>query len=142
MSTLTIQAKALGRKKPLLPDWTLSAPPEWNDAETPLLLRDIVTQLVLQEVSAFRQRQAGRGFLPVLTPAEITRGAQEGRVSMGGRVLDQHVDPQAAVATALLAFEDGAYLVFVDGQQVCSLDEQVYLKPESRVAFVRLVALA
>ena len=142
MSSVTVQAKALGRKKPLLPDWTLSTPPEWDDVETAVLLRDLVTRIVRQEVSAFRQRQAERRFIQVLTQQEVARGAQEGKVSMGGTDLDQHVDTNAAVATALQAFEDGVYLVFVDGQQVSSVDEQVHLKPDSQVTFVRLVALA
>jgi hypothetical protein len=142
MSSVTVQAKALGRKKPLFPDWTLSTPPEWDDVETAVSLRDLVTRIVYQEVSAFRQRQAERRFIQILTQQEIARGAQEGKVSMGGTNLDQHVDTEAAVATALQAFEDGVYLVFVDGPQVSSLDEQVHLKPGSQVTFVRLVALA
>jgi hypothetical protein len=97
---------------------------------------------VQQEVSAFRQRQAEQRFIQVLTPEEITRGAQKGKLSMGGRDLDQDVDPQAAVSTALQAYEDGVYLVFVDGHQVVSLDEQVFLQPDSQVTIVRLVALS
>jgi hypothetical protein len=142
MSTITVQAKALGRKATLFPDWTLTAPPEWVRAGSPILLRDLITRIVQQEVSAFRQRQAEQRFIQVLTLEEITRGAQEGKVSMGGRDLDQDVDPQAAVSTALQAYEDGVYLVLVDGHQVVSLDEQVFLQPDSQVTFVRLVALS
>ena len=41
-----------------------------------------------------------------------------------------------------LSFEDGLFLVIVDGQEQRSLDAQVYVQPDSRVAFVRLVMLA
>jgi hypothetical protein len=61
---------------------------------------------------------------------------------MGGRDLDQKVDADEAVATALEAFEDGLYLVVVDGQELRNLDAQVFLQPDSRVAFVRLTLLA
>ena len=49
---------------------------------------------------------------------------------------------EQALATALEAFEDGLYLVIVDGQELRQLDQQVFLQPESRVTFVRLIMLA
>jgi hypothetical protein len=42
----------------------------------------------------------------------------------------------------LQAFEDGLYLVVLDGQEQRSLDAQLFLQPDSRVAFVRLTMLA
>jgi hypothetical protein len=42
----------------------------------------------------------------------------------------------------LQAFEDGLYLVIVDGNEQRDLDQQVFLQPDSRVAFVRLALLA
>ena len=38
--------------------------------------------------------------------------------------------------------EDGLYLVVVDGVEQRSLDSQVFVNPDSRVTFVRLVMLA
>ncbi len=61
---------------------------------------------------------------------------------MGGRDLDQKVDVNEAIATALEAFEDGLYLVIVDGQEQRSLDGQVFLNADSKIAFVRLTMLA
>ncbi|NLS80168.1 MAG: hypothetical protein GXY76_23265 [Chloroflexi bacterium] len=78
----------------------------------------------------------------VLTSGEIAQGLAAGKVDTGGHEARQTVDPQAAVATALQAFEDRLYLVFVDGQQQMSLDAAIALAPGSRVSFVRLVALA
>jgi hypothetical protein len=141
-SAITIEGKVLGQRKPLFPDWVLPFPTEWEDADSRLHLRDLITRVVLEEVDAFRQRQAQRRLLHVLTPEEIARGTEEGRVAMGGQHLEQEVDPQAAVLTALQAFEDGLYFIFVDGQQRCALDEDLQLDPDSRVTFVRLVPLA
>jgi hypothetical protein len=66
-----------------------------------------------------------------------------GKVDAGGREgASAEVDERAAVETALLAFEDGLYFVFVDDAQQESLDGEVRLRPDSRVTFLRLVALA
>ncbi len=62
---------------------------------------------------------------------------------MGGRIEEEpDADPSAAVAAALLAFEDGLYYVFVDNEHRTSLDDEIRLRTESRVTFLRLVALA
>ena len=61
---------------------------------------------------------------------------------MGGREEEPDVDPEQAVETALLAFQDGLYYVFVDEQQVTELDAPVPLRAASRLMFLRLVALA
>ena len=54
----------------------------------------------------------------------------------------QSVDPDEAVATALQAFLDGLYLVFIDDVEQRDLDAQVFLTPESKLTFLRLTFLA
>ena len=139
---ITVEARALGRKKPIIPTWSIPLSTVLLDAPTSLALRDLITRVVLEEVDAFRKRQAERRLVHVLTATQIELGVQQGKVDMGGRDLDQRVDPQTAVDTALQAFEDGLYFVFVDGDQVLTLDDPVRLGPGSRLSFVRLVALA
>jgi hypothetical protein len=137
---ITISGKALGRKKPLFADWSIPLPPEAGEGG--LTLRDLIDRVVRAEVEAFRQRQEERKLFRALTERQIEQGAARGKVDMGGRDLNQKVDADEAVATALEAFEDGLYLVVVDGQELRSLDAQVFLQPDSRVAFVRLTLLA
>jgi hypothetical protein len=52
------------------------------------------------------------------------------------------VDVDTAVETAVQAFEDGLYVVFVDDQEQAELDAELWLKPDSRMKFVRLTFLA
>lgn len=141
-TTITVEAKVLGQRKPLFANWVLALPPGWENALECILLRDLIARIVRQEVTAFQARQAQRRLLRVLTPSEIGTGAAKGRIAMGGTELDQEPDPHVAVETALQAFEDGLYFVFVDGKQRTALDDQVQLGPGSQVTFVRLVALA
>jgi hypothetical protein len=138
---LTITGKALGRKKPLFADFSVPFPPDLGDGGA-VTLRDLISRVVRHEVEAFKQRQEDRKFVHALTARQIEEGAARGKVDMGGRDLKQQVDPEDAVGTALEAFEDGLYLVVVDGAEQRSLDAQVFLNPDSRVAFVRLVMLA
>lgn len=138
---LTIRGKALGRKKLLFADWSIPFPPDLGDGGS-LTLRDLIGRVVRAEVDAFKKRQQERQLFRALTEKQIQEGAAKGKIEAGGSDLKQKVDAEEAVATALQAFEDGLYLVVVDEQEQRSLDAQVFLQPDSTVAFVRLVMLA
>jgi len=139
---LTISGKALGQRRPLFADFSVAAPTEWFEADQPTL-RKLIELIVQREVAAYSQRQSEGQVLRVLTDREIQMAARQGKISMGqSEVPKQDVDPVAAVETAIKAFEDGLYLVIVDGQEVKSLDAPLALTPDSRVAFVRLTLLA
>jgi len=138
---LSISGKALGRKKPLFADFSIPFPPDLGDGGS-VTLRDLIDRVVRHEVAAFRQRQEDNKLIRVLTSRQIEEGAARGKIDSGGRELRQHVDPEQAVATALEAFEDGLFLVSVDGAEQKNLDGQVFVNPDSRVTFIRLVMLA
>jgi hypothetical protein len=142
MSLLTISARVMGKRKPLVPDWQVPWPPDEHGGGEPLTLRQLITRIVIQEVKAFKERQENRRLTRILTERQMEEGVAKGRVDSGGRDLHQAVKPEEAVATALLAFEDGLYLVILDGEEQRDLDRQVLLKPDSHVVFVRLVMLA
>jgi hypothetical protein len=80
--------------------------------------------------------------LRALTAADIEKGAARGRIDLGGSEIKQDVDPDAAVAAALQAFEDGLYLVVLDGEEQRDLERQVQVGPNSRVTFIRFTLLA
>lgn len=139
MSTLLVEAKLIGQRRPVFSGWRIEIPERSGDH---LRLRDVITRTVLAEVDAFQKRQQERRLARVLSPSEIEAGRIQGKIDSGERDLQQKVDPEASVANALQAFEDGLYYVFIDGVQQTGLDSEVFLKPESQVTFLRLVALA
>jgi hypothetical protein len=139
---ITIEARAVGRKQALVPEWAAPLPPELRQEGARLTLRDLLAGVVRAEVRAFRERQEARRLLQVLTEAQIAAGAAGGKIDMGGRDLQQEVDEGAAVETALQAFEDGLYLVILDGRELRSLDEEIALQQDSRLTFLRLTMLA
>ncbi len=142
---IVISTKALGRRKNLLEDFSTPIPPaEPGDdgGDGGLTLRDLIERVVVEQVKLFRERQQNRKFIRALTEQQIEEGAAKGKIEMGGRDLDQQVDTDHAIGNALQAFEDGIYLVSIDGRRYRELDEQVYLQPGSHVTFIRLVLLA
>jgi hypothetical protein len=137
-----IETRALGRRRPLLPSWQLPTPPGPVAREEPLTLRALITRIVQQEVAAFRQRQADRRFVRVLSERQLSEGALAGRIDPAAHERVQQVDASAAVATALFGFEDGLYLVVIDGKEHRDLNEQIVLGPDTVVTFLRLVMLS
>ena len=138
---LTVEARALGQKEAIVPEWSVALPPELDGKEA-VTLRELIAAVVRAEVRAFQQRQREGRLLRVLTPEQVREGAARGKIDSGGRDLNQPVDEESAVTTALQAFEDGLYLALVDGAEVRELDAPVTLGPDSRLLFLRLSPLA
>ncbi|MHC4401069.1 MAG: hypothetical protein ACYTG0_15440 [Planctomycetota bacterium] len=139
---LTISGKALGQRKPLFAEFSVPPPDEVAEGGS-TTLRVFIEGVVRREVAAFRKRQADRQFIRALTARQIHRGVEAGKIESGGSEIEpQEVDEEQAVATAIEAFQDGMYLVVIDGEDHRNLDAQVFLQPDSRVTFVRLTLLA
>lgn len=138
---LIVSGRGLGRRqKVLFDDFSVPFPPDLGEGG--LTLRELISRIVLAEVEAFKQRQEKRRLTRVLSPSQIEDALEKGKVNSGGSDLAQNVDPDAGVATALQGFEDGLYLVVIDGAEQRDLNAQVYIQPGSRITFVRLVFLA
>src|SRR5579872_7137064 len=137
-----IHGKSLGQKRPLFADF--SVPLVFPGSETdPPPIRDVIAAIVRDQVRQFHDRQAQRQFLRVLTERDIAEGAERGKIEAGASdIPPQPVDPDVAVETALVAFQDGLYLVVVDERQIRELDERVAIRPDSQITFVRLTLLA
>ncbi len=137
-----IHGKSLGQKRPLFADFSLPLQRAIEGVET-AVVRDLIADIVRDQVRQFQDRQTQRQFLRALTERDLAEGIERGKIESGkSDVPLQPVDSDAAVETALLAFQDGLYLVVIDEVQVNSLDEQRVLKPDSQITFVRLTLLA
>lgn len=140
-STITISGKLLGKNQPLFSDWCIVLPDETLNARKDFTVRELLTQIILAEIESFRTRQEKRRIAYILSPAEIDQGVRRGKIEMGGQDLIQDVDEEEAIALAMEAFEDGFYFIFIDDKQQDNLDQQVTLKADSQVLFLRLVPL-
>ena len=136
---LTVSGRVMGKTQPIFTNWELLLPE--RDEQSPLTLRDLLTQIVFAEVGEFAARQSQRRLMGILSPAEIHLGVEQGKVDSGSSDVKQVVESGRAVETALQAFTDGLYFVFLDEQQQENLDTTVTLQPHSDLLFLRLVAL-
>jgi len=139
---ITVAGKSLGQRQKLFSDFSIPAPPDLG-GEGGLTLRDLISRIVTEQVKQFAERQEQRQFLRALTEKQISDAAEKGKIESGAsEVGKQKVDVEEAIGVAQEAFEDGLYFVVVDDLQVEEIDQQVYLKPDSRVTFIRLTPLA
>lgn len=134
---VNVEAKVFGKRKPLFTDWQ----PQLTLPMGETTLQDLIAAVVTSEVAAFHERQEQRHLARVLTPAQINQGAASGKIDAGGQDEAQIVAVEDAVAVALQGFADGLYFVFVDAQQITTLEQQVAVHEGSHLLFVRLVAL-
>lgn len=138
-TTVTIQAKQFGQRAPLLPEWRVAlAVPASADGRT--TLRDLIAAVVAAEVAAFNARHADRRLTTILTAGQIAAGTAQGKIVFDAAP-GQAVAVETAVTAAWRAFEDRLVYVFVDDARIAALDEPVVLGAESRLLFLRLVAL-
>ena len=137
-----IETRVLGRRARPLDGWSIPTPPPDHDGDEGLTLRQLIERIVRTEVRAFEQRERSRRFVRVLSDTEIAESAARGRVDPGGRPPSGPVDEDRAVGAALQGFEDGLYLVVLDGEEQRDLERRLYLTDQSRVVFLRLTFLA
>lgn len=140
---MVIETRVAGKKVRSLDRWSVPTPPaDGHDGGSGMTLRDLIARIVRAEVAAFTQREQVRRLVRVLSNDDIAAGAERGKIDSGGRAPTGAVDESAAIGAALQGFEDGLYLVILDGVEQRALDRQVFVKPDSQLVFLRLTFLA
>jgi hypothetical protein len=139
---MVISGRAVGSRRPLFADWSIPLNPDDFGGGEGMTLRDLISLIVKAEVEAYEQRREARRLDRVLSREQVERGEAAGKIAPEARETPAAPDVDEAIGIALLAFEDGLYLVAIDGREIRSLDAQVHVTPDSRVTFVRLVFLA
>lgn len=131
-----INVKTPGKRRNVLEKAPFTLPDETKT------LRELLTAVTQSEVLAYRNRQADEGLLHVLTSDQIHGMAAEGRVSFGRVYSNRTPDADAAVRTAIQAFEDGLVRVLVNGKECTELDADAGLSANAEITFLRLTFLA
>ncbi|MBB6051203.1 hypothetical protein [Armatimonas rosea] len=137
---MIVEGTLFGRGRALFPSFETSS----VLSECSPTLAALIEGIVREQVDAFHQRQESRAVLTALSAEAITAGLAAGRVapSLPDETPAQHVDVEVAIESALTAFRDGLFFVFIDDIQCEVLEAPVALRPDSRITFLRLVALA
>lgn len=137
-STIHITVKMLGKKQAALNKVPLELPTNFPNNPA---LKDLLTIVVQQQVQLFNARKTSDNILPYLESADIATQAKRGKVSFGASYNEQTVDENTAIETALQAFEDGLFYIFINDQKIEHLTEAIILTDETSLLFLRLVAL-
>ncbi|MCL5245034.1 hypothetical protein M4I21_04395 [Cellulophaga sp. 20_2_10] len=133
MPQLTLQLKRLGKKKVKQLPLTLKVIPK--------NLQELLVACVKNQVDAFNKKRQEVNVVGFLSPPEIQEQAQSGKVDFGDLANKDLAVEQDAIDNVLLAFKDGLFVVFVDGDEVASLDAPLQLTQDSVVAFIRMTFL-
>lgn len=100
-----------------------------------ITVRELIRLRVFQEVEEYNNKQPAV-FRMLVQPGESER-ALNGYKFHKPRI----VDPQVQYEKAIEAFETNGFLVLVDDRQVETLEDEIALRPETRVSFLKLVPL-
>jgi hypothetical protein len=134
---ITVEAKTIGQKQ--------SSDTSWEVFISQILVKytlgELIASVVQEEVKSYNQKCRHNRLSSVLSFDEIEQGKATGKIEFTDKSSHPAVDTQKAVGKAFEAFKAGHYYVFVDDVQVNDLDDEVVLKSNSKVVFVRLTPL-
>ena len=139
---IRINVKGASRKKASIIQQVREYP------DTCMTVEEFLAETVRQNVKEYNARKdAGAekllaGLLEKQLEDRIKAGAQVGKVSYGDSMDDRKADAEKAVLNALQCFDDGIVALFADGVRYTRREEQIPLKDQSEVTFVRLTFLA
>jgi hypothetical protein len=98
-------------------------------------VRELIRARVFQEVEEYNQTLP-TAFRMLVQPGEAERTLNGFKFSK-----PRQVNPQAQFDKAIQAFESNAFIVLVDDRQAETLDDEIALRPETHIAFLKLVPL-
>jgi hypothetical protein len=81
-------------------------------------------------------------ILPFLSDAQTQEQAASGKIGFGSIYNENKASPEQARKTALQAFEDGMFALFLDEAEITELNTIVYLTDTTIITFIRLTFLA
>ena len=133
MSILTLQLKRLGKKKIHLLEFEIEKQPQ--------TLKELIEECVKSEVKRYNEKREEIKLMSFLSPKDIQEQSETGKIGFGDLENRELAQVDEAIANALLAFEDGLFVVFVDDEEIKSFEQSIDLKPDSVIAFIRLTFL-
>jgi hypothetical protein len=98
-------------------------------------VRELIRARVFQEVEEYNQTLP-TAFRMLVQPGEAERTLNGFKFSK-----PRQVSAQAQFDKAIQAFEGNAFIVLVDDRQVDTLDDEIALRPDTTVSFLKLVPL-
>ncbi|MBE1553680.1 hypothetical protein [Sporosarcina limicola] len=133
---LYVTVKNLGKRKNVLTKLGIELP------IIPTTLRELITEVVSLNVQQLNDKQQSTALIPFLTETEIEERGESGKIGFGAVYNEQSPDLAKAVETAIVAFEDGFYKVFIREDEKSNLELPLTLNEEDEIVFIRFTMLA
>lgn len=131
-----ITVKSLGKRKPALAKQAAELP------ETTDTLRQLIKNMVAQQLKALQEKKNEAEWLAYLMPEDIQAQGAAGKVGFGAIYNDGVPDVKGAMDTAVTAYEDGLFKVFLNDEELQALDEPLIIQEDDNVVFIRFTMLA
>nr|WP_283945908.1 hypothetical protein [Paenibacillus amylolyticus] len=126
----------MGKRKPALAKQAAELP------ETTHTLRQLIENMVALQVKVLQDKKQQAELLAFLMPDEIETQGATGKVGFGAVYNEGAPDLDSAMETAITAYEDGLYKVFLNDEELQELDNSVVIQDGDNVVFVRFTMLA
>jgi len=144
---ITITGRLIGMQKPLFEPWSIAIEP-YLDGNDDWTLSELIEMVILEASTVFKEPPHDPAFLQsvnALLAFQATSSAS-GPPSSESPNSEPPTDQASmesqvgeSIGNALQAFEDDVFLVVLDNEDVMDLDDEIELRPDSQVVFVRLV---
>jgi hypothetical protein len=131
-----ITMKSLAKRKAFLEkvEFQLSKEPE--------TITELISELVSQNVRTFNDRQDTAQLVQFFTKEEIALGGSVGKIGFGTPYNEQKANREEAIQTALQAFEDGLFKVFINDVEQGVESPTFQLNNGDHLVFIKLTMLA
>ncbi|MEH7113832.1 hypothetical protein V7124_15775 [Neobacillus niacini] len=110
--------------------------------DNPASLRELIMEIIRKNVESYNRRPLDSLLFNYLTFDEIEAQVSTGKVGFCQRVDERQADAGKAVETAMLAFTDGLYRVFIGDVEIESLDGPLGIKDGDVLTFIRFTMLS
>ncbi|NLU92548.1 hypothetical protein [Chitinophaga sp. Ak27] len=135
---ITISVKQPGRKHALIDRQML----EIADLPDHPSLRELLLAVVAQQVADYNSKPLEKNLLPFLSSGEVADLVTTGKAGFGSIYNEHKADREKAQETALQAFADGLFAVFIDDEEIKKITDHFSLNSHTVITFVRLTFLA
>ncbi len=109
---------------------------------TPATVRELIVESVHTCVTQYNERvRRGESTFP-LSDAQMDAMSETGKFAFGINYGQKEAQEATAVETALQAFEDGLFRLFLNSEELTDLNAPIQIQENDRLIFIRLTMLS
>lgn len=136
-----IQVKQLGKRKASI------EAQKFIIEDSLFTVHDLLYDIVTKQVDKFNHRAIGNiddepTLLNYLSLTQIENQSPSGKISFNLDYRQQKQDIQSAFDNVIIAFNDGLFRIFLNDNELSSLEEKIKLQENDKLTFIRLTMLS